>query len=115
GTPTWIQLIPNGAAGSPSPRSIGGGGASSPAPYNEGNNRLIVVGGAGETIAPSAAHEVWLLLNANGLGGPANWIELTDQTVPGGAAGGLATYDPSTDRVVQFAVLPSNDTFVLAN
>ena len=110
GTPTWIQLLANGAAGSPSPRTTI---ASSPPPYNLGTNQLIVVGGG---TFGNVSNEVWLLLNANGLGGQPTWVQLADQTIPAAASsGGVATYDPSTDRAIQFAALPFNGTFVLTN
>ena len=65
----WINLIPNGAAGSPAPRS----GQS--AVYDAADNRLIIFGGCGGYCVP-ALNDVWVLTNANGLGGTPAWTQL---------------------------------------
>ncbi len=68
-TPQWVNLIPNGAAGSPPARS----GHSSV--YDATNNRLIIFGGCSGSCVP-ALNDVWVLSNANGLGGTPVWTEL---------------------------------------
>jgi RHS repeat-associated protein len=112
GPPTWTQLIPNGAIGSPSGRVVNG---SSAAPYNIGNNRFMIVGG-GIPVGTSDAGstDVWMLLNANGLGNPASWINLANQPAPV-LVGGVSAYDSADDRVILFGWNTSNDTFVLTN
>jgi RHS repeat-associated protein len=109
GTPTWTQLIANGSPGSPTPRAINGSSAS---PFNAGNDRLILVGGA-DSSGTVVLNDVWLLLNANGIGGPTTFLNV-NQPVPVQVEGPTA-YDWTTDRVIQFGWLTSNDTFVLAN
>jgi hypothetical protein len=83
----WIKLIPNGAAGSPPARS----GHS--AVYDSVNNRLIVFGGCAGYCAP-VLNDVWVLTNANGLGGTPAWNQLTPLgTPPPARANAAATFD----------------------
>src|SRR5579859_1519645 len=71
GTSQWINLIPNGAAGSPPARS----GHS--ATYNGSYfNKMIIFGGCGGSCAP-ALNDVWVLTHANGLGGTPVWTQLS--------------------------------------
>jgi hypothetical protein len=58
GTPAWTQLSPSGNL--PSPRSFHN------AVYDATNNRMIVYGGVGIS---GDVYDVWVLTNANGLGG----------------------------------------------
>jgi hypothetical protein len=66
----WINLIPNGAKGSPGPRS----GQSTA--YDGLTNRLIIFGGCGGYCTP-ALNDVWVLTNANGLGGTPAWTQIS--------------------------------------
>ncbi len=66
----WINLIPNGVTGSPAPRS----GQS--AVYDAADNRLIIFGGCGGYCVP-ALNDVWVLTNANGLGGTPAWTQIS--------------------------------------
>src|SRR5712672_1127025 len=68
-TALWTVLIPNGAAGSPPVRW----GASSV--YDSANNRMVVFGGCNGGCLPTL-NDVWVLTNANGLGGTQAWIQL---------------------------------------
>ena len=63
GTPEWINVIPEGAVGSPSARF------STSAVYDQGNNRMIIFGGRPSFSAD--ANDTWVLTGANGLGGSA--------------------------------------------
>jgi hypothetical protein len=75
-TAHWIQLTPVG--GPPPTREMNS------AVYDSTSNRLIVFGGCvgGMFCECSAApvqvfNDVWVLTNANGLGGTPAWLELT--------------------------------------
>jgi hypothetical protein len=66
-------------------------------------------------------NDVWVLSNANGIGGTSAWTQLapTGALPPGRAANG-AVYDPTTNRMVIFGggddgLNDMNDTWVLAN
>ncbi len=66
----WVNLIPNGAAGSPPARS----GHSTV--YDAANNRLIIFGGCAGYCVP-VLNDVWVLTNANGLGGTSVWSQVS--------------------------------------
>ena len=66
GASQWINLIANGDASSPPARS----GHS--AVYDAADNIMIVFGGCGGSCSP-ALNDVWVLANANGLGGTPAW------------------------------------------
>ncbi|HTC90666.1 MAG TPA: kelch repeat-containing protein [Bryobacteraceae bacterium] len=94
-TPQWVNLIPNGAVGSPPARS----GHSTV--YDSTNNRLIVFGGCGGSCVP-ALNDVWVLSNANGLGGKPVWTELSAGTPPSARTNSLAAYDPARNWLMIF-------------
>lgn len=99
GASQWIRLIANGVAGSPPARS----GHS--AVYDSVNNRMIIFGGCQGSCAP-LTDEVWVLSNANGLGGTPVWAELFPQ-VPQGVApsartNAAAVYEPSQNLLLIF-------------
>lgn len=97
GTSQWINLIPNSAVGSPPVR----GGHSSV--YDLANNRLIVFGGCNGACLP-VLNDVWVLSNANGLGGIPTWTQLTTAgTPPNARTKHTAVYDPNTNRMIVFA------------
>ena len=108
GTPVWTSTIVDGAAGSPPPR------LGPTAGYDASSNRMMVFGGA-------AYNDVWVLSNANGLGGTSVWTN----TVAQGAAGSppprsihTAVYDAASNRMMVFGGLGSsiyNDVWVLSN
>ena len=60
GTSEWIQLAPGGPA--PAPRE------GHRAVYDPSSNRMIIFGGGNNGIM-SVPNDVWVLTNANGLGG----------------------------------------------
>src|SRR5438105_4902207 len=111
GAPSWTPLVPAGVP--PAPRR------TSVVVYDAANNRLIVFGGSE---ACGKRNDVWVLSNANGLGGTPGWTQLT----PSGAgalprAGHTAVYHQATRRSVIFggvACVPCaglNNTWVLAD
>jgi hypothetical protein len=117
GTLTWTQLSPTGSA--PLDRLV------HTAVYDPTNNRMIVFGGL--AASGGLVNDVWVLSNANGLGGTPTWTQLT----PGGAVTPIrdfhsAVYDPGTNKMIVFgganiAATPanpcfySNDVWVLSN
>lgn len=110
GTPIWTELIPDAAPGSPSVRN------QLQATYDQSTNRMTIFGGH----AGINFNDVWVLSNANGLGGPATWTQLIANDVSGSPsrrcclAGG---YDPASNRLTIFGGFPEwlNDTWVLTN
>ncbi len=111
GTPAWSQLSPTGTPPS--------GRCCSSAVYDPGSNRLILFGG--QNGSPTFFSDVWILTNANGIGGTAAWIPVA---LPGGPAGRVFSqpqYDPATKRMVLFGGLldqsanASNETWILEN
>lgn len=110
GTPTWTNLVPEGAAGSP---PVSGGRRAT---YDAANNRMTVLGGNITT----PGYDAWVLSNANGLGGPSTWNQLSTGGGPSYPVGTLATvYDPASNRVTSFFTVsgtPShNEEWVLSN
>jgi hypothetical protein len=111
GTPTWLQLSTVGSA----PQST----AYETESYDAGTNRLIVYGGCYWSCSPSL-NGVFVLTNANGLGGPPTWSQLT-VTNPQARDSHSAIYQAAGDRLIAFGgdfAFPStdqNDTRVLTN
>ena len=108
GTPTWLQLAPVG--GPPPPR------AGQEAVYDEANNRMIIYGG-GDNGIEDVPTDVWVLTNANGLGGTPTWLEFSP---PNGAPVEehySTGYDPNTNRMIFFGgcCYWTNASWVLAN
>ena len=96
GAPQWINLIPNGASGSPVAR------ANHSAVYDSASNRMIIYGGCTGGCLP-IANDVWVLTNANGLGGTPSWIPLSPAgTAPQGRQSHRALYDSANNRMIVF-------------
>lgn len=92
GTPTWTQLQPTGTAG------VNNGGAS--AVYDALTNQLIVYGGCGGNCSPALA-SVYVLSNANGLGGTPAWSQSSPtSSIP--RTGQTAVYDRTTNSMITF-------------
>src|SRR6476646_7893099 len=95
GPPAWSQLTPTGTG--PDARYAAN------AVYDGANNRMIVFGGAAGGYcsgAPPLRNDVWVLTNANGLGGPPAWIQLSPGgTPPTARAATTSVYDPSSNRL----------------
>ncbi len=68
-TPTWTQLAPVGPAGFPIARF------SHAQVYDPGTNSLIIFGGS-NCASLGSFNDVWVLSNANGLGGAPTWTQL---------------------------------------
>ena len=93
GTPAWTQLSPTGTP--PSPRY------DHDAVYDATNNRMIVYSGEGAGFV--GLSDVWVLSNANGLGGTPAWTELSPTGGPPDAIdGSTGVYDPTTNRMIVF-------------
>ncbi len=93
GTPAWTQLSPNGMP--PSPRD----GHS--AVYDVTTNRMIIFGG--DNGCAPFFNDVWVLSNANGLGGTPAWTQLAvTGTPPSPRKAQSAVYDPNTNRMIIF-------------
>jgi hypothetical protein len=114
GTPAWIELFP--AGGPP------GGRSGQAAVYDPGTNSMIIFGGDSSLPAnPTTYSDVWVLSNANGLGGTPTWTELSPTGgPPAGQAYGGAVYDPINNRMIVFggyrqASVYSNATWALSN
>ena len=122
----WVLSNANGLGGSPvwskitsigTPPTAGGGTVS----YDQANNRLIVYGGCGGSCYP-AVPNVYVLSNANGLGGTAVWSELT-VTNPNASdrEAQVSAYSPVVNGLVSFgggmglAGTTLNDLRVLSN
>ncbi len=117
GTPTWTQLSPTG--GPPAARQ-GLMGA-----YDAGDNLLIVFGGQnGSGLNPGNTYsDVWVLSNANGLGGTPAWTQLSPTGgPPPGQVYGTAAYDPASNRLIVLGGdtgtgtgAPTNSVWALTN
>src|SRR5262249_46493326 len=65
--------------------------------YDALSNRLIVFGG--RLTSADSLNDVWVLTNANGLGGASEWIRLEPEGVPPEPRGGHSmTYDANSGR-----------------
>jgi galactose oxidase-like protein len=99
GTPTWTELSPVG--GPPDGQSV------HTAVYDSANNRMTVFGGYSGPSTSNAVlqNAVWVLSNANGLGGAPVWTN----SVPGGTLGSpsprafhTAVYDTSSNEMIVY-------------
>jgi RHS repeat-associated protein len=91
GAPAWQELPTNG---------VGPARSGMSASYDPEKNVLIVFGGRAGTQALS---DTWVLSNANGSGGNAQWSRLAPAgTAPPARWGHVAAYDPVTARLVVY-------------
>jgi len=93
---TWLELFPAGGPSGPILGYPGGAG------YDAANNRLIVYFGTNPTVGDPPS-EVWVLSNANGLGGQPVWTQLFPLGSPPfhhGHAG--VVYDELTNRLIVY-------------
>ena len=106
GTPQWIQLSPTG--GPPTPREVFMVG------YDPVANAMTVFGGA-------FYGDLWILSNANGLGGTPAWQPITQNLPsPGPLANWNYGYDQSTNTLIFFGGSPvhgryNNDVWALSS
>lgn len=97
GADSWSQLLP---VGSPPPVRRWAGVA-----YDEANNRMILFGGVNvpNSVTFNYYNDVWVLTNANGLGGSPEWMQLAPTGTPPAPRGGhSALYDPLANRLIVF-------------
>jgi hypothetical protein len=93
GPPNWIPLTTSGSA--PSPRF------AHTAVYDPNTDSMIVFGGYDCT--SNYFNDVWVLNNANGLGGTPTWSQLSPSgTAPPGREAATAVYDPTTNVMIVF-------------
>jgi hypothetical protein len=100
---TWTQHAPVG--GPPPSRCYG-----ATTVYAPSSNRLILFGGRacpGGSPAGSL-NDVWIMTNANGLGGPASWAQVSTTGGPP-SSGESTTFDPATGRVNLYAANNANN------
>ena len=114
GSPEWVHLSPTGTP--PTPRTVAS------LAYDAASNRLIVFGGS-NNFGVTDNNDVWVLTNANGLGGVPQWIQLNPSgTLPAPRAGAFLRYDPSTNSVMMHGdalgadqILRDDGIWVLSN
>ena len=110
GTPVWTQLS---AGGSPpelrqAPRAV----------YDPNSNRLIVYGGNVNSCQSYNSGAVWVLTNANGLGGTPGWMQLSvGGDTPAPHSGQAMVYDDINNRLIihggNVPNVTTNDVWVL--
>jgi len=93
GTAIWSQLSPSGTA--PSPRAYPN------LVYDAVNNRMIMFSGDNGRGVPFS--DVWVLTNANGLGGTPAWTQLSPTGSPDAVDQSTAVYDPATNVMIVFS------------
>ena len=93
GLPNWTLLSPTGTPPHTRLRHS--------QVYDSNNNRMIVFGGLTEVPCCSVFGDLWQLSNANGLGGPSAWTQLTPTgTLPGPTYGHRVAYDITHQRMI---------------
>jgi hypothetical protein len=110
GAPVWSNIVSEGASGSPLARAF------HTAIYDAATNRMTIFGGSTGT----DVNDTWVLANANGIGGPATWTQLTPAGVtPVARDCQTAVYDGTTNRMIIFGgeagVNFFNDVWLLTN
>jgi galactose oxidase-like protein len=100
GTPVWSQLL---ATGTPPGRLTN----SLDQAYDPASNRLMVFGGwrvLDPAFPGTVLNDVWVLTNANGLGGPSTWTQLSPTgPPPAPRSGASGFYDKATNRLIIFS------------
>lgn len=117
GAPQWIGLSPSAPGGFPTPR------ANHTAVYDPNSNRMIIFSGCFGGCLPTGT-DVWVLTNANGVGGAPSWIRLFPSgPAPAGRNNHKAVYDAAANRMIVFGGQDGGgstfstflETWVLAN
>jgi hypothetical protein len=110
GAPVWTRLLANGSPGSPAKRG------SATAVYDPASNRMIIFGGLlipDPLTGPGGLNDVWVLANANGIGGTPVWTNLRPTAGPPGSRYfHTAVYDAVNNLMVIFG--GNNDESVYA-
>ena len=122
----WVLTNANGTGGTASWQNIT---ATNNGPslyfaageYDSLTNRLIVFGGLA-TFGGADVNDTWILTNANGSGGSAQWQKVTPAgNLPEPRDGAISAYDSATNRlivsggVLNSSATPLNDTWVLTD
>jgi len=108
----WIKLNPEGTAPPPQVTT---------AVYDHVNNRMIVFGANTGPGPINLSNKVWVLKNANGLGGMPEWLELAPSgTLPTPRGGPMTVYDAANNMLIVYAGYASGggaltDLWVLNN
>ena len=112
GAPVWTRIVANGAAGSPPKRF------APTAAYDPANNRMIIFGGGlipDPLTGPGGLNDVWVLSNANGLGGTPAWTKLKPIAGPPGSRYfHTAVYDSVNNLMVIFGGNNDESVFFVA-
>jgi len=116
----WVLSDANGVAGTPSWAHITAAG-SAPAPrlvhtavYDPNTNRMMIFGGNG--CFSGNFNDVWVLSNANGLGGTPTWTQLAPaSTPPSPRDNASAVYDPTNNIMIVFGGAHTAEVWVLSN
>jgi hypothetical protein len=93
GTPAWTQLSPLGT--SPAVRD------SQSAIYDQAHNRMTIYGGNSNG---TILGDIWVLSDANGLGGSPAWTPIGQalNVYPNARSGAHAVYNPTTNKMIIF-------------
>jgi hypothetical protein len=112
-----VHFLPVNPSGTPPAARYGHTGV-----YDPTNSRLMIFGGALGVGTPAPCqNDMWVLQNANGLGGTPSWVQLTGSGGPPVARYGHASvYDPNTNSMIVFGGSDCasglfNDVWVLSN
>lgn len=89
GTPQWIQISPSGL---PPTRRV-----DSAVGYDPGSNTLVIFGGSNDS---GVLSDTWVVTNANGLQGSAQWTQLLPQPGTIGRRAAAFGYNPATNQLV---------------
>lgn len=85
--------------------------------YDSANSRMMLFGGL--PINGCGANDLWVLSNANGVGGTPTWTQLSPSSSPAARWGHNAVYDPKTNKMIIFGGNgcqgPLNDVWTLSN
>jgi hypothetical protein len=121
----WILSNADGSTGTPSWSKITPAGTAPPARYNasaiydSANNIMVVFGG--ETVNTNTFNDVWILTNANGIGGTPTWTQASPTgTKPAARAGQSAVYDAANNIMIVYGGITNrgvvlNEWWTLAN
>ncbi len=108
GTPVWEQLFPTGTP--PAPRQ------NSTATYDPVSNVMTIFGGttcSNDNCSGNLMGDVWILTNANGIGGPSYWIQIAQSSAvqPPPRSWHSAVYDASRNVMIIFGgwITPPGD------
>ena len=94
GTPNFISVTPSGNL--PAARTLHS------SVYDSGTNRLIIFGGY--NCSSTYFNDVWVLQNANDVGGQPTWMQLFPTgRLPSARESASAVYDPTTNTLIIYA------------